>query len=134
MQRTARQYQDRPGRGPIERPRAEGRARGDGDQADRRAPQAGGDARFLLALHAAGYRAVLERLGPGRLLDVGCGQGFESVGFVAPGRQVVGVDYSAEATATASARFGGAGLEVASMDAQALGLATGPSTGSAPRT
>ncbi len=40
----------------------------------------------LLALHAAGYRAVIERLGPGKLLDVGCGQGFESVGFVADDR------------------------------------------------
>lgn len=48
----------------------------------------------LLALHAAGYRAVLERVGPGRLLDVGCGQGFESVRLVAPDRTVFGVDYS----------------------------------------
>ena len=29
----------------------------------------------LLALHAAGYREVIERLGSGRLLDLGCGLG-----------------------------------------------------------
>ena len=49
-------------------------------------PQQGVTPDSLLALHAAGYRAVIERLGPGRLLDVGCGQGFESVGFVADDR------------------------------------------------
>ena len=42
----------------------------------------------LLALHAAGYRSVIERLGAGPMLDVGCGQGFESVRFVADGRPV----------------------------------------------
>src|SRR5271170_1469635 len=80
-------------------------------------PQQGVTPYSLLALHAAGYRAVMERLKAGRLLDVGCGQGFESVGFVSPGRSVVGVDYSAEATETAVARFGSAGLGVARMDA-----------------
>lgn len=88
-------------------------------------PQQGVTPDSLLALHTAGYRAVIERLGPGRLLDVGCGQGFESVGFVAPGRQVVGIDYSAEATGSASARFGEAGLRVARMDARSLGFAGG---------
>jgi SAM-dependent methyltransferase len=88
-------------------------------------PQQGVTPDSLLALHAAGYRAVTERLGPGRLLDVGCGQGFESVGFVAPDRPVLGVDYSAEATGSARARFGSAGLSLAQMDATALGLAGG---------
>lgn len=88
-------------------------------------PQQGVTPDSLLALHAAGYRAVIERLGPGRLLDVGCGQGFESVGLAAEGRTVVGVDYSAEATATAAARFGPDGLGVARMDALDMGLAGG---------
>jgi len=88
-------------------------------------PQQGVTPDSLLALHAAGYRAVIERLGPGRLLDVGCGQGFESVRFAAPGRTVVGVDYSAEAAATASARFAEDGLRVAQMDALALGFGDG---------
>ncbi len=88
-------------------------------------PQEGMTPDSLLALHAAGYRAVIERLGPGRLLDVGCGQGFESVRFVAPDRIVLGVDYSAEATASVRTRFGSEGVRTAQMDAQQLGLADG---------
>jgi SAM-dependent methyltransferase len=88
-------------------------------------PQQGITPDSLLALHAAGYRAVIERLGPGTLLDVGCGQGFESVGLAGPGRTVVGADYSEEATATALRRFGAAGLRVAQMDALRLGFAGG---------
>jgi SAM-dependent methyltransferase len=79
----------------------------------------------LLALHAAGYRTVIERLGPGRMLDVGCGQGFESARFLAPDRQVVGVDYSSEAVDTARRRWGSRGLSVARTDALSLGCATG---------
>jgi SAM-dependent methyltransferase len=75
----------------------------------------------LLALHEAGYRAVLDRIGDGRILDVGCGQGFESARFLDPGRDVVGVDYSSDAVATAASRYGPDGLRVAQMDA--LGLA-----------
>jgi SAM-dependent methyltransferase len=78
----------------------------------------------LLALHEAGYRIVRERIGTGRILDVGCGHGFESVRFLAPDREVVGVDYSSEAVAAASASYGGQGLRVAQMDALALGVAT----------
>lgn len=85
-------------------------------------PQQGVTPDSLLALHEAGYRAVLERIGKGRILDVGCGQGFESARFLDPGRHVVGVDYSADATSTAVARYGAQGLRVAQMDALALGL------------
>ena len=79
----------------------------------------------LLALHAAGYRTVIERLGSGTMLDVGCGQGFESARFLAADRSVVGADYSAEAVEFARRRFGKDGLEVAQMDALALGFAGG---------
>ena len=78
----------------------------------------------LLALHEAGYQAVRERIGGGRILDVGCGHGFESVRFLAPGREVVGVDYSSEAVTAASAHYGCQGLRVAQMDALALGVRT----------
>lgn len=78
----------------------------------------------LLALHEAGYRAVVERIGPGWFLDVGCGQGFESARFLGQGRHVVGVDYAAEAVATAARRWGPEGLAVGRMDACNLGLAT----------
>ena len=79
----------------------------------------------LLALHEAGYRIVRERIGSGRILDVGCGHGFESVRFLAPGNEVVGIDYSSEAAAAALASYGAQGLSVAQMDALALGIRTG---------
>jgi SAM-dependent methyltransferase len=85
-------------------------------------PQEGVTPDSLLALHEAGYRAVLERIGKGRILDVGCGQGFESARFFDPGRQVVGVDYSSAAVTEAATRYGPAGLRVAQMDALGLGL------------
>ena len=88
-------------------------------------PQQGVTPDSLLALHAAGYRTVIERLGPGTMLDVGCGQGFESARFLAPGRRVVGADYSAEAVEAASRTYGAAGLETAQMNALALGFAEG---------
>jgi SAM-dependent methyltransferase len=88
-------------------------------------PQQGVTPDSLLALHEAGYRAVLERIGRGRILDVGCGQGFESARFLAPDRQVVGADYSAEATGTAAVRYGPEGLRVAQMDALGLGFLAG---------
>jgi len=79
----------------------------------------------LLALHAAGYRTVIERLGPGAVLDVGCGQGFESVRLLADDRTVTGVDYSADAVAFARDHWSDTGLRVAQMNALALGLAGG---------
>jgi 2-polyprenyl-3-methyl-5-hydroxy-6-metoxy-1,4-benzoquinol methylase len=79
----------------------------------------------LLALHAAGYRTVIERLGSGAVLDVGCGQGFESVRLLADDRTVTGVDYSADAVAFARDHWSDTGLRVAQMNALALGLAEG---------
>jgi len=79
----------------------------------------------LLALHEAGYRAVLDRIGEGRILDVGCGQGFESARFLDGRREVMGVDYAAEAVATAASRYGPEGLHVAQMDALGLGFLPG---------
>jgi SAM-dependent methyltransferase len=87
-------------------------------------PQRGVTPDSLLALHEAGYRAVIERIGSGRILDVGCGQGFESARFLASDRQVLGVDYSADATSTATATYADQGLRVAQMNALELGLAT----------
>jgi SAM-dependent methyltransferase len=86
-------------------------------------PQQGVTPDSLLALHEAGYRAVLDRIGSGRILDVGCGQGFESARFLSPDRQVFGVDYSAEAVGTAASTYGDRGLRVAQMNALDLGLA-----------
>ena len=83
-------------------------------------PQQGVTPDSLLALHEAGYRAVLQRIGDGRVLDVGCGQGFESARFLSPDREVVGADYSQDAV-EAAANYGPKGLRVVQTDA--LGLA-----------
>jgi SAM-dependent methyltransferase len=74
----------------------------------------------LLALHAAGYREVLARLGPGRLLDLGCGLGDGSATFLAANRVVTGVDYD-PATAALAAELH-PGLEAACTDASRLAL------------
>ena len=56
----------------------------------------------LLALHDAGYREVISRLGRGRILDVGCGVGMETARFCGPDRRVVGVDYDPATAALAA--------------------------------
>jgi SAM-dependent methyltransferase len=79
----------------------------------------------LLALHDAGYRAVASKVGAGRLLDLGCGQGFESVRLIGPDRRVVGVDYSLDAVEHAAALHAGSGLSVARTDALQLCIGGG---------
>jgi SAM-dependent methyltransferase len=86
-------------------------------------PQPGRTPDSLLALHDAGYRAVAERIGRGRVLDVGCGQGFETARLAGPGRLVVGVDRSPAATAAATTHR--PAVAVARADAEDLGLADG---------
>jgi SAM-dependent methyltransferase len=75
----------------------------------------------LIALHRAGYREVLERLGPGRVLDVGCGTASETARFAHPDRAVIGVDYDSD-TALEAARSH-ASLRFAAMDGAAMGFA-----------
>ncbi|MCU1487849.1 MAG: methyltransferase family protein [Actinomycetia bacterium] len=77
----------------------------------------------LLALHAAGYREVLARIGGGRFLDVGCGLGDGTSTFLGDERSVVGVDYDAATAAAAVA--GQHGLRAACMDGARLGLKDG---------
>jgi len=67
---------------------------------------------------------VLERLGGGLVLDVGCGEGLWSARLCAPGRAVLAVDDSQEAAASAKRQARGA-YAVAQMDALCLGLAPG---------
>lgn len=76
----------------------------------------------LLALHDAGYRAVADRLGPGMVLDAGCGLGFETVRLAGEGRTVVGVDYDHSTAASAVGRFSALGLRVACTDAARMGV------------
>lgn len=86
-------------------------------------PIAGKTPDSLMALHAAGYREVLERVGDGRLLDLGCGLGDGSARFLGPGRQVIGLDYD-PATA-AAARRAHAGLDALCSDGAVLAVRDG---------
>lgn len=58
----------------------------------------------LVALHTAGYLEVASRLGPGRVLDVGCGVGFGASLLEAESREVFALDYDAGAALMASTR------------------------------
>jgi SAM-dependent methyltransferase len=75
----------------------------------------------LLALHDAGYREVVARLGPGIVLDVGCGIGDETTRLAAADRLVIGVDYDA-ATVVSAGRDAAAGVRFAGSDGSQLGL------------
>ncbi len=92
-------------------------------------PMEGSTPDSLLALHDAGYREVLARLGAGRVLDVGCGVGVETARFAGPGREVFGIDYHSD-TAIAARRTWGPGgergtdVEFAAMDGAQLGFQT----------
>jgi SAM-dependent methyltransferase len=76
----------------------------------------------LLALHDAGYREVRARLGPGLVLDIGCGVGDETASLTAPDRVVLGVDYSASTVVDAGRERGGSALRFAGMDGARLGV------------
>ena len=76
----------------------------------------------LLALHTAGYREVRARIHGGRFLDVGCGLGDESVGFAAPDRELLGVDYDADTAAAAVREHGAQGMRAVCADGSLLGL------------
>ena len=78
----------------------------------------------LLALHDAGYQAVLDRLGPGTVLDVGCGQGFESARLAGAERAVIGLDYEIDSLRQARGLHGAAVRPMAA-DASALAVASG---------
>jgi ubiquinone/menaquinone biosynthesis C-methylase UbiE len=90
-------------------------------------PMEGSTPDSLLALHDAGYREVVARLGPGRVLDVGCGVGSETARLAAPDRRVLGLDYHAETAILAHKVFGpggarGTDVEFAAMDGAELGF------------
>ena len=76
------------------------------------------DTDFLGDVHDPGRAAATRLLGdgPGRLLDIGCGTGAQTVGFRDLGWEVTGVDASEDMLRRAKAR----GLEVTRADATAL--------------
>lgn len=79
----------------------------------------------LLALHAAGYREVRERIGEGSLLDLGCGLGDGTATFAAPGRTLVGLDYDPATAAEARRAHRDIGLATVCGDGARLPLRTG---------
>lgn len=79
----------------------------------------------LLALHDAGYREVVARLGTGLVVDVGCGVGAQTRRLVGEGRTVLGVDYSSATAVDAGHRFGTDQLRFAGMDGSHIGLRDG---------
>jgi SAM-dependent methyltransferase len=85
-------------------------------------PMEGATPDSLLAFHAAGYREIRHHLGPGTVLDVGCGVGAETAELAAPERTVLGVDYSSETAVAAGRTLGRAGLRFAAMDGARLGV------------
>ncbi len=90
-------------------------------------PMEGATPDSLLALHDAGYREVSWRLGPGVVLDVGCGIGSETQRLTAPDRLVVGADYSSDTARLAASTYGsspgGSGeLDFFATDGAAIGL------------
>jgi SAM-dependent methyltransferase len=94
-------------------------------------PMEGATPDSLLALHDAGYREVIARLGAGVVVDVGCGVGDETVRLSGPGRYVIGVDYDPKTAIAAQGRLGrpasdptGA-LQFAAMDGSRIGLRNG---------
>jgi len=78
----------------------------------------------LLALHDAGYREVIARVGSGVVLDIGCGVGAETSRLVAPNRFVVGADYHSD-TVRLAAHASLPGLEFVASDGAVLGLRDG---------
>ncbi len=79
----------------------------------------------LLALHAAGYREVRDRIGQGRFLDLGCGLGDGTATFAGDGRSLVGIDYDPATAAEAHRSHRAEHLVTACSDGSALGLRAG---------
>ncbi len=88
-------------------------------------PMEGSTPDSLLALHDAGYREVVARLGSGTVLDVGCGVGAQTRRLAAPDRRVIGVDYSSATAVDAGRNFGTDTLHFAGMDGGRIGLRDG---------
>lgn len=75
----------------------------------------------LVALHDAGYREMIDRLGNGVVVDIGCGVGDETGRLTAPGRVVVGVDYDWESARAATSH----GVKATCADGAVLPLREG---------
>lgn len=79
-------------------------------------PMAGATPDSLLAFHDAGYREMAARIGPGTVLDVGCGVGEQTAKLAGLGRLVLGVDYDPQTALDAARAWEPRGLRFAAMD------------------
>ena len=79
-------------------------------------PMAGATPDSLLAFHEAGYREMAARIGPGAVLDVGCGVGDQTARLAGLGRLVLGVDYDPQTAIDAAQTWAPQGLRFAAMD------------------
>ena len=78
----------------------------------------------LLALHAAVYREVRDRLEPaGTFLDLGCGLGDGTASFADGERVLVGIDYDIDTAVLASTDKADVGLMTACSDGSSLCIA-----------
>jgi SAM-dependent methyltransferase len=81
----------------------------------------------LLAFHDAGYREVVNRLGRGVVLDIGCGVGDETARLSGDGRFVLGADYDSATAVAAGGEWGPGGrrrgdVRFLAMDGARLGV------------
>jgi SAM-dependent methyltransferase len=88
-------------------------------------PMAGATPDSLLAFHDAGYREMAARLGPGTVLDVGCGVGDQTARLTGLGRLVVGVDYDPQTAIDAAHEWAPKGLRFAAMDGARIAARAG---------
>jgi SAM-dependent methyltransferase len=88
-------------------------------------PMAGATPDSLLAFHDAGYREMTERIGPGIVLDVGCGVGEQTARLAGLGRFVIGVDYDAQTAIDAGREWEPKGLRFAAMDGAKIAARSG---------
>lgn len=77
----------------------------------------------LIAFHDAGYREMTTRCLPGRVLDVGCGVGAQTIRLRSADREVVGVDYHARTAAYAAQTHGDERTAFVAMDGARIGFA-----------
>jgi SAM-dependent methyltransferase len=85
-------------------------------------PMAGATPDSLLAFHDAGYREMNAQIGPGTVLDVGCGVGEQTARLAGIGRLVIGVDYDPQTAVDAQHEWGPRGLRFAAMDGARLAV------------
>ncbi len=86
-------------------------------------PMVGHTPDSLIAFHDAGYREMTKRCGEGRILDIGCGVGAQTIRLRAPGRLIIGADYHPPTARFANQTQGDASTRFVAMDGAKLGFA-----------